>query len=137
MHTTQGSSTLSMTKITNGVTMEAKNKLQIHTQTLAQVSCSYLGGRWFECRPGYRMHWPMSSVIFLSPSRDKAVGIMTALQVGQTVHGLRPGGSRFIFPLSPSRPVLWAHPASYPMGNGCPFPRGKAAEMWRWPLICK
>jgi len=27
-----------------------------------------------------------------------------------------------------------AHPASYPMGAGDCFPRGKAAGAWSWPL---
>jgi hypothetical protein len=27
-----------------------------------------------------------------------------------------------------------AHPASYPMGTGSPFPGGKAAGAWSWPL---
>jgi hypothetical protein len=27
-----------------------------------------------------------------------------------------------------------AHPASYPMGNRCSFPGGKAAWAWSWPL---
>jgi hypothetical protein len=28
----------------------------------------------------------------------------------------------------------WAHPASYPMGTRGPFPGGKAAGAWTWPL---
>jgi hypothetical protein len=32
------------------------------------------------------------------------------------------------------RPAPWPHPASYPMGTGRSFPRGKAAEEWSWQL---
>jgi len=28
-----------------------------------------------------------------------------------------------------------AHSASYPVGNGCPFPGGKATGTWSWPFI--
>jgi hypothetical protein len=39
------------------------------------------------------------------------------------------------FSRSPRRPDrLWAHPASYPMGNGDSFPGGKAAGARCWPL---
>jgi hypothetical protein len=41
-----------------------------------------------------------------------------------------------LFPryLAPIQTVSGVHPISYPMGTGGPFPGGKAAGAWSWPL---
>jgi len=57
-------------------------------------------------------------------------------------YGLDDRGSRVPFPAGVGNFSLHhrvqnssgAHPASYPMATRNSFPRGKAAEEWRWPL---
>jgi hypothetical protein len=58
-------------------------------------------------------------------NRDSAVSIVTVYgldgqEVGVWMYGLQTGSG--------------AYPASYPMGTGGFFPRGKAAGVWNWPL---
>jgi hypothetical protein len=98
-HVTHGSPTLNMTK---GVTVAAESELQTHTQhagSRGKVPCSYSGGSRFKSRPERRLRSLKPFVIFLSSSRDSAVGIATALRdERRMVRGLSSGkGTVFSF----------------------------------------
>jgi hypothetical protein len=68
-------------------------------------------------------------------SHDSSVGIALGYELDDR-------GSRVRFPAGPGNFSLHhrvqngsgAHPASYPMGTRGPFPGGKAADAWSWPL---
>jgi hypothetical protein len=60
-------------------------------------------------------------------SRDSVVGIATGYGLEDQGVGVRvPGGQEFSL-LHVVQAGSGVHPTSYPMGNGCSFPGGKAA----------
>jgi hypothetical protein len=66
---------------------------------------------------------------------NSLVGVVSRLRAG------RPGiDSRqsltFFSPRHRVHTLSGAHPASYPVGIGDSFPRGKVARAWTWPLTC-
>jgi hypothetical protein len=72
-------------------------------------------------------------MLFLGPTylcrnRDRAVGIATGYGLNDRGFEVSvPVGSRFFSLLLSVQTGSGAHPASYPMGTGGPFPAGKAA----------
>jgi hypothetical protein len=74
-------------------------------------------------------------IITFLKSRDSSVGV--ALGYGLEDRGSRarlPAGAGNLFLHHRVQNVSEAHPPSYPMGTRGPFPRGKAAGAWSWPL---
>jgi hypothetical protein len=71
--------------------------------------------------------------ISLNGSRDSAVGIATGYGLDDLGVGVRVlvGSRIFSSPRRPDR--LRAHSASYSIGTGGSFPKGKAAGAWSWP----
>jgi hypothetical protein len=60
--------------------------------------------------------------------RDNSVNTMTRLQAGRPTGVLFPAGAGIISSHHRVQTDSGAHPASYPMCTGGPFPGGKAAE---------
>jgi hypothetical protein len=69
----------------------------------------------------------------MSRSRDSSVSTVTVLRAGLAAFDSRRGlEALFSSPPPPDR--LWGHQVSYPMGTRGPFPGGKEAGAWSWPL---
>jgi hypothetical protein len=69
----------------------------------------------------------------LQSSLDSSVGVVMRLRVvRQRNRGSTASRGKTFISSCPDR--LSAHPASYPVDNGCSSPRGKAAWTWSWPF---
>jgi hypothetical protein len=79
--------------------------------------------------PEFRFEW-----VYITESRDSAVGIATGYGLDDRGVGVRvPVGSRiFSSPRRPDR--LWSPPSLQSTGYQGLFPWGKAAGAWSWPL---